>query len=340
MALSGDICKEVGIKWPSIRFANEIQFTNEGLITELSEDSTNHRLFDVFEVIDGNIDSILPLIGHKRREIRSLIKDNVLMATEEVVDKIKTFGPRSPATHLLVENNRIYGIIVDDYNNCRVVGRITSVVPQKGSKNDQNVAIVGKQGFYKTCRSKDCDLKALVESGVIFSIISERGFAFIQTNDTKTEDFPDLVLVLNKGYILFEDLTIDWIRLQIGLRINEFKIKKTTIDAKECIVTFRGGYIREDNALVFYGSQNSVLDFFSFHDLMLNMNTIGLESGQHFPTEDSINSSNKSQSSTDLVWNERTRSLSQSLPQEVDDNRVSSESIDSEYDNISPDSFS
>ena len=330
MALSGDRSKEEIDKRASIRFLNQIHFTDEGLVNESIEDSTLHCLSDVIQVVEGDIDSVLPLIGYRKSDIRSHIQNDVFKATDAVIESMDALGPRSPGSHILVHNNSLYGVVVNHSNNCRVVGRITSVVPKKEPKDGLNVVIVEEEGIQTTCRSIDLNLKELVQNGAILCMISINGFAFIETNERTAEDIPDLILVVNRGYILFEGMPIDWIRLKTGLRINEYVVKTTTIAPKECIICLRSGYVREDNRLIVYGNQSGVLDFDAFLAFTNDLQTIGFETGQHFNTEDIKEFSGK-------AYSEPSQEVANLC---IESNEELSESFDSEFDDISADSFS
>ena len=274
MALSGDIFGEVQQKRASIRLETDIRVSPSGLV---SEDWSDQLVTGVTQVVEGDIDQVLHLIGYGVLDLDELTSDGILSASDEVNEKLKLLGPRSPSSHLLVHNNRLYGVVVDHQNQSRVLGLIDCVIPNKQINSDfnTNTLVIGRDGVWKTMRSKDFNLDNLVDSGVVFGIVSEHGFAFFESGKPSEEEMSKLVLVLNKGYFVIEDTKVNWTRLQVGLRIDEFKTKTTTLAPKECIVCLRGGYLRTGDRLEVFGSQNAVVDYDSLHNMMKAMRTVG-----------------------------------------------------------------
>ena len=295
MALSGDPIKSSAL--PSIRLDKEVLINNSGLV---SDDPRDHWVRGVVEVVSGDIDQTLHLIGYEDHDIYHLLNDGCLSSTDEVIEKLKQFGARSPGSFLLIHSNRVYAVIVDHKNECRVIGQINAVIPYKDNtqSKDMNVVIVGKDGSRRDSNSRSFDIKQMVSSGVVFGIVSEGGFAVIETDiNTSNQDFArNLVLVANKGYFIFEESKVDWKRLEVGLRKEEFAVKMTTLMANEILVTRSAAYIRDNDRYVVFGGHNAVFNFNAFQNMMNAMTTVG---HQNTTTDDNSNSELENQNSSE-----------------------------------------
>ena len=373
MALSGDIEVQDVVKPSAIRLEAQIWFTNDGQITRIAPtheditlsdnlpdetiqevivDRSKHHLRKVIHVAQGDLESALPLIGHRMQALRpnekgleQMLVDGLLTETEEVKEHIAALGPRSPASLLVAHETNIYGVVINGTNEARVVGRVRHVIPKKSdtgvfAQKESNTVVVGKEpGVWEVIKSRDHELKTEVNRGVTFCMISEDGFALIEGTEIPDEEYRELVMIVNRGYIFFKEVPIDWMRLMIGLRIDEFSTRTTRIKYKECLVTQKGAYIRDNDKLQVYGSQNAVLDFDAFLKFLDAMGTVGFQSEK--PVEQMDTQMDIKEEANDDNPDECSQLESAmnaiKLSEDLSETKTS---VDSEYDNISPDSFS
>ena len=328
MAVSGDMNTNSEVdsetKTPSIRFDANIYVSSGGQVSKDKTDSCVHFVCGVVEVVNGSVDQVLHLMGHPYYELNGLVdNDGCLNTTPEVNDRFEGSLPRPPASHLVLQDNRLFRVVIDGNNDCRVVGAISQVVPS----GDANVLKCGRDGIWTTIRSKDIDINSMVANGVVFAVVSEGGFAFIQTDVCPPQEMSELTLVVNKGYIVLEETALHWTRLRVGLRRDEFATNTTKLLAEECVVTGRGGYLRRDDHFEVFGSHNAVVYFKALKNMMEVMATVGVQRSDDMTGEEG------KPSDDEVIDGQRY------TPEVVSESLESLDLLD-DFDDCTPDSFS
>jgi len=268
MTLSGDINKT-----PGLRLDADIYVTNSGLISD-NQIHKDYQIKGVSRVIDGTIDRVIHLIGYPNTDIENLITAGIIRSTNQIKSQLKQLPPRAPGSYLLQKDERLYGVIVDSNGEARIAGRVNCVIPSQQSNGYCNTVMIEKDGDWKTCSSKDFDLRVMIATGAVFGIVSNDGFVFIQTKISPNQQLSQLVLIQQKGYFVICDTNVDWIRLKVGLHIGKIESRVTRLEPFECIVSRSGGCVRNGDRFELFGSGNAIINFNAFQDMMVYMKTV------------------------------------------------------------------
>ncbi len=235
----------------------------------------------VSQVIDGAVDEVIHLIGYPNNHIQHLTTDGVMRSTNEVNSQLKQLPPRAPGSYLLQENDKLYGVIIDWNSEAKVVGLINEVIPRQQTNDKCNTVVIHRDGNWKTTNSRDHELPALISGGALFGMVANNGFLFLQTKDSTLEQLSQLVLIQQKGYLIIEDAKVDWIRSKVGLKIGQIESRVTTLEPRECLVSIRGGCVRNGDRFELFGRGNAIVSFDALHNTLISMRNAGLSQRQY-----------------------------------------------------------
>jgi hypothetical protein len=267
MTLSGDINLIPGLK-----LETDIFVTNSGLISAVE---TEYCVRSVSQVIDGAVDEVIHLIGYPNNDIQHLTTDGVMRSTDELNSQLKQLPPRAPGSYLLQENDKLYGVIIDSNSEAKVVGLINEVIPRQQTNGKCNTVVIHRDGNWETTNSRDHELPALISGGALFGMIANNGFLFLQTKDSTLEELSQLVLIQQKGYFIIEDAKVDWVRSKVGLKIGQMESRVTTLEPFECLVSRRGGCVRNGDRFQLFGSGNAIVSFDALNNMFISMRNAG-----------------------------------------------------------------
>jgi hypothetical protein len=88
-------------------------------------------------------------------------------------------------------------------------------------------------------------------------------------------------LIQQKGYFIIEDAKVDWIRSKVGLKIGQMESRVTTLKPRECLVSIRGGCVRNGDRFELFGRGNAIVSFDALHNTLISMRNAGLSQRQY-----------------------------------------------------------
>lgn len=266
MDLEGDVQQVPGLKFYQNVFVDPV-----GRVQNVETNSCVKR---VVQVIDGTLEDVLHLVGYQYECIENLVKDNILRASDEVNISLKELPQRTPSAYLLQGNGLIYGVIINEKGEARIVGIIRHVIPGTHDDTNYRAVIIAKDASWTFCNPKDINIQEKIEAGAHFGMTSISGSLFLQVKQCRNEEMAELVLVLEKGFFIIEESNIDWIRLKTCLSIGAVEPKITALEKEDCIVSFCGACICKQDGFQLFGSGNAIIRYSAFCEFLREMGNI------------------------------------------------------------------
>ena len=237
------------------------------------EDEQNYfKVCSVYSCIGCSVTDILPLVGHERKTLLSLLMDEHFIPLNDEEDRrLKLIqSKRLPGVVLIKENDHLLAALIDQNNKTTVMGVIRTVLPHLDHNGEkQNVLMFDHDNdgpVYKVTNSKCLDLDSIImnQTKSHLGVVSLGGYlvAALKQND-------ELILLLQHSYMVSIGYEIQWIRKTIESNIqkngNKFQCKESTVREHEILICNRGALIvQSSNRLNLIGSPNAIVNYDPF----------------------------------------------------------------------------
>lgn len=265
MALSGDTNTSIAC----VLFNQSFSIDEDGKIVS----DFGKRISNVIQVIDGSIEDVLHLIGYNQDKIEELLENGILKSSFEINEKISEFPERLPGVFLLEKDELLYGVVIDENHQAKLVGVVCHVLPMTKNGEKYESVIVSANGSWKLSNLNQQDITTIRKNESNFGIVVLDGFFFLQIG-LPGDGLAELVLILEDSYFIIEKVPIECVKVKEFIRQengqNEVVITKLTCN--ECIVSSCGGCIRTTEGLKIYGKSNTIINSFTLQSCLFSMN--------------------------------------------------------------------
>lgn len=286
MALSGDNVaqEERRSKSCGLRYETKLHVDANGKVVKNPENTTDLYLVpDVLQIVDGSLKDIEHLVGYGREQIHELLDDNmVLHSSDAVQEKLDELPPRAPGAFLVEDDGVLYGLIIDRYNELKIVGTIQKVVPGRHGREFRafrlkEITEKETEGW-EFCNPKEIFISTIIENGGYLGMVSLDGYCFLQLEPV-TSGFAKLGLVLQNGYFFLERRRVIWTRQKPQLRIVDMEIGCSDLEREDCIVACCGAVVYKDNDsdMEVFGRSNAIVNYTALKEFLYAMGNVGYQ---------------------------------------------------------------
>ena len=265
MALSGDTNTNIA----GVMFNQSFSIDKDGKIVS----DFGNRISNVIQVIDGSIEDVLHLIGYNQEKIEELLENGILKSSFEINEKISEFPERSPGVFLLEKDELLYGVVIDENHQAKLVGVVCHVLPMIKNGEKYESVIVSANGSWRLSNLNQQDITMIRKNESNIGIVVLDGFFFLQI-DLLDDGLAELVLILEDSYFIIEKVPVECVKVKEFIRQedgqNEVVITKLTCN--ECIVSSCGGCIRTAEGLKIYGKGYTIINSFALQECLFSIN--------------------------------------------------------------------